>query len=196
MDYTTQQTLKVNMKSKFIFQFFLISLLLLLSSFNLFSYQEKDSCHKAKNLIEVNLWSFIPTDNVTFYNIQYVRKISCKNSIGLDLKLPVSSNIDGYGIGLEYRHYFFKTALKGLYFNPGLSRIELAGKNESGDLEEIELYGFNFLLGYTIILGKHFTFDVGGGITYNTGPSLQDKELTEGQSNTLPNFRFSLGWAF
>jgi hypothetical protein len=155
-----------------------------------------DTCHQAKNLIEFNLWSFVPIDNVIFYNVQYLRKITCKNVFGIDFKLPANPNITGFGLGLDYRHYFFNNAFKGGYFNAGLSRVELQGESSMNVKEEIEIYSFNFLFGYTFIFGKHFTFDIGGGITYNTGPDLQETELQTGQSNTLPNFRFAFGWAF
>lgn len=157
---------------------------------------KSDSCHSADNLIEFNLWSFIPIDNVIFYNAQYLRKLTCKNVFGVDLKIPVNANITGFGVGLDYRHYFFSKAFKGGYFNPSLSRVELKGNNMNGVTEEIEIYSFNFLFGYSFVLGKHFTFDLGGGISYNTGPALQETELNPGESNTLPNFRFAIGWAF
>jgi len=87
----------------------LLLIIILFTSTKLYAI-EKDSCHKANNLIEMNLWSFIPIDNVTFYNFQYLRKITCKNAFGIDIKIPVSSKVSGFGIGLEYRHYFFKKA--------------------------------------------------------------------------------------
>lgn len=172
-------------------------ILIILFSNTLVSANQKTDCHPSKNLVGINLWSFIPTDNVTFYNIQYNRKITCKNVFGVDLKLPVNSNVDGFGIGVEYRHYFYENAFKGFYLNPSLSNINLKSKKtENNEIEEVDIYAFNLLIGYTLVFGKHFSLDLGGGITYNTGPSLQETTLKEGQSNTLPNFRFSIGWAF
>ena len=154
---------------------------------------QENECHPAKNLVGINLWSFIPTDNVTFYNIQYTRKITCKNAFGIDLKLPVDSKISGFGLGIEYRHYFFEKALEGFYINPSLSNIQIESKVENA---KADIYALNLLVGYSLIFGKHFSLDVGGGLSYNTGPSLQYKVQVEGQSNTLPNFRFAIGWAF
>lgn len=155
--------------------------------------EQKEKCHEANNLIATNFWTLIPTDNVTFYDIQYHRKITCSSSLGLELKLPTSSNILGYSVGVEYRHYFLSDALDGFYLAPGLAQVKLKDKN---DKEQVEVYSFNIIGAYSIIFGKHFTLDLGLGLTYNTGPYLQNKELQAGYSSTLPNIRFSLAWAF
>lgn len=186
MDYIQQMILIILKKNNII-------LLILLFSSVLLKASQEEKCHPAKNLVGINLWSFIPTDNVTFYNIQYTRKITCKNAFGVDIKLPVDSKISGIGLGIEYRHYFYENAFKGFYINPSINNIKLESKVED---VKVDIYALNLLVGYSLIFGKHFSLDVGGGLTYNTGPSLQDKLQVEGESNTLPNFRFAIGWAF
>lgn len=187
MGYISQTTSTLIKISLILFTFFIFN------NSNSISKEVELECHQAENLIISNFWALIPTDNVIFYNLQYQRKVTCKNTFGIDLKIPANSNIDGYAIGVEYRHYFFKDAFDGFYLSPGISRVFL---NESKNPEEVEIFSFNILAAYSLILGKHFTFDLGLGLTYNTGPYLQNKELAEGTSNTLPNIRFAMGWAF
>lgn len=169
----------------------LILVLFFVATLNLIS--KEDKCHSAKNLIVSNFWTLLPTDNVTFYDIQYHRKLTCNNTLGGEFKLPANTNISGYSLGVEFRHYFFADAMDGFYVSPGLAQIKL---QEKGVKEKVEVYAFNFLAGYSVIFGEHFTFDGGIGLTYNTGPYLQKQTLQAGYSNTLPNIRIAFGWAF
>lgn len=186
MDFIQQMTLLKNTNKKIIYFCFL---LLFYSN----STGKDNICHEANNLISSNFWSLIPTDNIIFYNLNYFRKINCKNTLGIDLKYPANKNIKGYSIGVEYRYYMFSNALDGFYIASGISNSKLS---EDGKSQIVEIYSFDILAAYSIIFGKHFTLDLGLGLKYNTGPYLQNQELQSGYSNTLPNIRFAIGWAF
>lgn len=136
--------------------------------------------------------SLIPVGNIPFLGIEYQRKIDCNSSFGGELSLPLFRGVTGYRVGTEYRYYFLGSALKKLYLAPRLLYTDLDDTVEDESLEVVTLglvAAWNFQ-------GKHFSANIGFGLDYNTGPFLQETELREGDSNTTPHLRLSLGWSW
>lgn len=170
------------------------SILVLLFLINFFLYAEEDQeIIPTNNLLTFNFLDLIPVNNVSFASINYQRRIDESSSFGGLISVPVFfSGITGYRSGLEYRYFPLGTSLKKLYLAPRILYTDINDDTENESFQVITLgmaVAWNFQ-------GKHFSFNLGVGLDYNTGPSLQQTELQEGVSNTTPNLRLSFGWSW
>ena len=178
-------------------RYFFISLFFINSLFSQRSDEMSDPvepappCHPSENMISINPFAMLPVSNVNFYNLSYVRKLDCSSAFGIELRYPVPQGIEGYGVGIEYRWYPQKYAMKKFYIAPRLSYISV-----SDELSEAQVFSYGVLGAYQFFIGDHFGVGMGFGIEYNTGPQLQEAELVEGQSNVTPHFRLDFGWSW
>jgi hypothetical protein len=148
--------------------------------------------YQNKNLLTTNLLSLVPVGNIPFASLEYQRYIDENSSFGGEIALPLFKGVSGIRGGLEYRYYPLASALKKLYLSPRLLYTDL---NDSVEEETFQVVTLGLVLGWNF-QGRHFSFNLGFGLDYNTGPSLQDAELEEGQSNTTPHLRLSMGWSW
>lgn len=151
-----------------------------------------EECQKNKNLLATNLGNLIPVTNVPFIGIEYHRKIDCNSSIGFEINSAVFPNVEGYRGGIEYRYYPLKSALRKLFISPRFLYSEVLDNETS---EEFEAYTIGVAAGW-VFQGRHLSLNLGFGLDYNTGPSLQQTELMRGQSNTTPHIKIALGWSW
>lgn len=169
-----------------------ILLIIILSSIS-YSAEEK-RCSENKNLLTTNLLSLVPTTNFSFFGIEYQRKIDCNSSVGGEISIPLAGNrgVTGYRVGSEYRFYLLGSALEKLYLSPRLLYTNL---NDSVEDEIFQVVTLGLAIAWNF-QGKHFSANLGFGLDYNTGPSLQETELRENDSNTTPHLRLALGWSW
>jgi|GEM_PF-3121159 len=154
-----------------------------------------DKQASVKYIVSSDLGKMIPIQSILQYNVNLSYKNDSTEVYMLGLNLPLNTGISGFGITGEYQWHWLSSALSGWFLSPRFSYTKMRDSEE-----EVLIYSFGVLGNYRFLVRNGFSACFGFGLSYNTGPSLQDKELKNNQgkklSNTLPIFRIELGWAF
>lgn len=153
---------------------------------------DEENPKRNNHIIGSNLFSLIPYNGVSFYDLHYQNTLSNYSALNFNVIYPVNSDDVGYGLGIAYKYFPLNTSPKKLYLGLRMLYTTLDNEVESA---EAEVFSFGTYAGWQI-MGKHLSLDFGFGIDYNTGPSLQDKILERGQTNVTPLLIISLGWAW
>lgn len=148
-----------------------------------------------KFILSTDLGKMIPIQSILQYNVNLSYKNDSTEAYMLGLNLPLNSGISGFGLTAEYQWYWSSSALKGWFLSPRFTYTKMKDSEE-----EVLIYSFGVLGNYRFLAEGGFSACFGFGLSYNTGPGLEDKVLKNNQgkelSNTLPIFRIELGWAF
>jgi hypothetical protein len=133
--------------------------------------QYDDKVVEIKNAVKVNPLSIL----LGTANVAYERALNEKQSIQLGAYYTgisiLGTKFRGFGITPEYRFYFKKEAIKGVYAAPYLRFQNLDVSSNVDDIEDkatLTTYGGGGLIGKQWLFNK-FTMEAYGGLGYNAG---------------------------
>ena len=119
-------------------------------------------------------------------NAGYEYAVSKANTLTFSGIYFDQDNIDGFGVGSEYRFYFNKQAMRGWHAGPTASFLTL----EDNANNSASVFGVGGEVGHQWILNQHFLVDTFAGLNFYSGGGDVD---VDGASFSLG---VSLGYAW
>lgn len=120
----------------------------------------------------------------------YYHRTSDNVALGIGIKIPTISGIDGYGINGEARIYPSGKTLRSFYFAPNISYNRLAINNGS-----TSILGVGGLIDWQWFPGDDLSMGLGIGIDYYSGSLNHFDSNFKNYSGTVPAVRFDIGYS-
>jgi hypothetical protein len=140
-----------------------------------------------KNILKFNPFSFLLSTGSVFYE----HKIDDMSSWQLGLAYvgyaDLSSTLSGIAVTPEYRMYFNKDAISGMYIAPFLRYQNFKMTNEMNATAKYTSFGGGILLGRQWVYRKGFVLDAFAGPIYNAG---QLSNISDAAIFNKPGFGF------